>query len=91
LVTIIKFGGSLITEKNSRQRKIKYDVLEFLCEEIAAVRDEKIIIIHGGGSYGHPVAKKCGIPYGSPYKSFFSKSPPNLDSSLYYTAFREID
>ena len=68
MTSIIKFGGTLITNKNSHVREIKQDVLDFLSREISYIKDEKLIVVHGGGSFGHPLAIKHGIKYGASYR-----------------------
>ena len=58
-IKIIKLGGSLLTDKNKpfslRKDIIKKSILQII------ESNEKIILIHGGGSFGHPVAKKYRI------------------------------
>ena len=56
---IVKLGGSVITDK-SKPFSYRSDVVSALAEEIAS-SDEKAIVVHGGGSFGHPVAKQEGI------------------------------
>lgn len=53
---LIKFGGSVITDK-SRYRTFNADIVKRLCREI---RDsgERVIIVHGAGSFGHVLAKE---------------------------------
>ena len=53
---LIKFGGSVITDK-SRYRTFNADVVKRLCREI---RDsgERVIVVHGAGSFGHVLAKE---------------------------------
>lgn len=60
---ILKLGGSVITIKgesmNANDKNIKR-----LAEEIAAANCRDLVIVHGGGSFGHPIAKKYGIAEG---------------------------
>lgn len=53
---LVKFGGSLITDKTQRE-SLRTDVLSRLAAEIAALQKnypaEKLIIGHGSGSFGH--------------------------------------
>jgi isopentenyl phosphate kinase len=60
---ILKLGGSLITDK-SKQFEVRADVLERLAEEIKESSEEELIIVHGGGSFGHPVASKYNLQDG---------------------------
>jgi len=60
MLAIVKFGGSLITDKR-KPFKVRTKVLKRLSSEIKNVLDEikaKIVIVHGGGSFGHYVAFK---------------------------------
>lgn len=56
---ILKLGGSLLTDKQ-KPESIRYEVLNRVTQEIIDA-DEKLILIHGGGSFGHPLAKKYKI------------------------------
>jgi isopentenyl phosphate kinase len=63
---IVKLGGSVITDK-TKPLTPRVQNIERLTEEIGiALKNRKVnlIIIHGGGSYGHPLAKKFGISDG---------------------------
>ena len=65
MIAILKLGGSILSDKNIPY-SIKWDNLERIAMEIKNAldyyksqdRDIKLIIVHGGGSFGHPVAKK---------------------------------
>jgi isopentenyl phosphate kinase len=61
--TILKIGGSVITEKN-KDLDAKTQVINRLAEEIQQAKVESLIIIHGGGSFGHPAAQKYDIKAG---------------------------
>jgi isopentenyl phosphate kinase len=56
---IVKLGGSVITDK-SKPFSYRSDVVSALAEEIAS-SDEKAVVVHGGGSFGHTVAKQQGV------------------------------
>lgn len=58
---ILKLGGSVITKKDSKEPSINYDNLGRIAEEIADSSTDKLIIVHGAGSYGHPFAKEYEI------------------------------
>ncbi len=49
----------MITDK-SKPFSYRPDVVSALSEEIAS-SDQKVVVIHGGGSFGHVVAKQHGI------------------------------
>ncbi|MBI3840638.1 MAG: isopentenyl phosphate kinase family protein [Thaumarchaeota archaeon] len=56
---VAKLGGSVITDK-SKPSSYRADVVSALSEEIAS-SDEKVVVVHGGGSFGHPIARQHGI------------------------------
>jgi isopentenyl phosphate kinase len=56
---VAKIGGSVITDK-SKPFSYRPDVVSALSEEIAS-SDQKVVVVHGGGSFGHVVAKQHGI------------------------------
>ena len=60
---ILKLGGSVITEKD-KPLTPNLQVIERLAGEISKANFKPLIIVHGGGSYGHPLAKKYGIAEG---------------------------
>jgi isopentenyl phosphate kinase len=60
MITLLKLGGSVITEK-SKPYTARNDHIKRLAEEIAdAIKDEKLKLIvgNGGGSFPHQPAKK---------------------------------
>ncbi|MBR9678295.1 MAG: isopentenyl phosphate kinase family protein, partial [Nanoarchaeota archaeon] len=59
---IIKLGGSLLTDKNKLD-SLRESVLRRVCEEIKK-SGEKVLVVHGAGSYGHILAKKYGLNKG---------------------------
>ncbi|HEX3012941.1 MAG TPA: isopentenyl phosphate kinase [Methanobacterium sp.] len=61
---ILKLGGSVITKKAAEEPLIDHDNLSRISGEIADSSFDKLIIVHGAGSFGHPSAKKYEI--GSP-------------------------
>jgi isopentenyl phosphate kinase len=61
--TILKIGGSVITDKNG-ELAARTEVINRLAEEIAKACVKNLIIVHGGGSFGHPTALKYGIKEG---------------------------
>ena len=60
---IIKFGGSVITKKD-QEFTVKENVIRRLADELASA-GKPAIVIHGAGSYGHTVAKKYHLAYGT--------------------------
>jgi len=66
-LTILKIGGSVISDKFSDTPKIEQENLRKISKEIASAYEMghfSLIIIHGGGSYGHVIVKKTGIDSG---------------------------
>jgi len=59
---IIKLGGSVITDKR-REFFAKVDMIERISREIAKIKSS-LILIHGAGSFGHPIVKKFGLHLG---------------------------
>lgn len=66
--TVLKLGGSVITNK---QKPLTPDLpaIERLSKEISEANVRYLILIHGGGSYGHPLAKKYALREGYREKS----------------------
>lgn len=67
MTTIIKLGGSLITDKQVEQ-SYRADVVARLADEIRRAREAQpeleLIIGHGSGSFGHFTAKQHGTAQG---------------------------
>jgi isopentenyl phosphate kinase len=61
--TILKIGGSVITDKNG-ELAARTQVMNRLAEEIEAARVPDLVVVHGGGSFGHPPAQKYAIREG---------------------------
>jgi isopentenyl phosphate kinase len=62
-LTVLKLGGSVITEKN-KPMTAKPEVIERLAREIVDADTFPLVIVHGGGSFGHTIAKKYKIKEG---------------------------
>ena len=60
---LMKLGGSLITKKRSDVPKCHENIMRKIANTISK-SDKKIIIVHGAGSYGHPIVKKYKINTG---------------------------
>ncbi len=65
-VILIKFGGSIITDKNIPY-KARPDVIRRLAQELKKIKDFCIVLAHGVGSFAHTSAKEFGGKKG--YKS----------------------
>lgn len=68
-VILLKLGGSLLTDKN-QPFSIRKDIVKIAVKQVIDA-NVKLILIHGGGSFGHPLAKQYSIING------FDKSIPN--------------
>ncbi len=63
-VTLVKLGGSLITDK-TRPESPRIEVIERLAGEIArAGLAGQLIVGHGSGSFGHVAARRYGLAQG---------------------------
>jgi isopentenyl phosphate kinase len=65
---ILKIGGSILTNKDSTESEVDNVSLKRIASEIKASldnSDKELIIVHGAGSFGHPLAKeyKIGEPF----------------------------
>lgn len=58
-ITLIKLGGSVITDKNIPY-KARIDVIKRLAKEIKRSARTPIVIANGNGSFGHTSAKRFG-------------------------------
>jgi len=62
---LIKLGGSIISDKN-KPFSFNEDVVRNVAAELKKFYPEKdFILVHGGGSFGHPMARKYGIREGA--------------------------
>jgi isopentenyl phosphate kinase len=59
---IVKLGGSVITDKR-KPFKVRKTVLTRLAQELSKAR-HPLVVVHGGGSFGHPLAAKYEIAQG---------------------------
>jgi isopentenyl phosphate kinase len=62
-VQIVKLGGSVVTIKE-KPMAADHDNIRRLAEEVKVAWPTPLVVIHGGGSFGHPVAKKYGLAQG---------------------------
>lgn len=61
---ILKIGGSILTNKDSKTSEVDAISLKRIASEIKRSldnSDKELIIVHGAGSFGHPPAKKHRI------------------------------
>lgn len=62
-ITILKIGGSVITDKRSEDGLAWEEEIIRIAREISGF-EGKLIIVHGAGSYGHPQAKRYALTEG---------------------------
>ncbi len=60
---ILKLGGSVVTYKD-KPFTPHIDNIARLAAEIAEADAQPLVVVHGGGSYGHPIATEYGIAEG---------------------------
>jgi len=60
---ILKLGGSAICDKAKPRTPLLHEIKR-LAEEISKAKVERLVLLHGGGSYGHVVAKQYGLADG---------------------------
>jgi isopentenyl phosphate kinase len=61
--TVLKIGGSVITDKNG-ELAAKTDEINRIAEEIQKANAQDLVLVHGGGSFGHPYAQRYGLKEG---------------------------
>jgi isopentenyl phosphate kinase len=59
---ILKLGGSVVTDK-SKPLSLRKKIVERLAQEIKDSK-KKVLVVHGGGSYGHPLALRYELQEG---------------------------
>jgi isopentenyl phosphate kinase len=58
-VSVVKLGGSIISDK-AVDHSFREAVVTSLGRALASAR-ERVVLVHGGGAFGHPMAKKYGL------------------------------
>jgi len=66
--TVLKLGGSVITDKENPLTP-NMRAIARLADEISRADAKQLILVHGGGSFGHPVAEQYGIVDGYVHQS----------------------
>lgn len=61
--TIMKIGGSVITDKNAELTP-QTQIIDRLADETQKADVKNLIIVHGGGSFGHPAAQRNALKEG---------------------------
>jgi len=66
-LTILKIGGSVITDRKGERPRLRGRRLARIAREIAGgwrPEESRLIMIHGAGSFGHPIVRRTGIDRG---------------------------
>lgn len=69
---VVKLGGSVITNK-SAENEVNQANLKRVIEEIAS-SNKRVIIVHGGGGFGHTMAKRYKVSEGYPSSTVYGAS-----------------
>lgn len=68
-LVFLKLGGSLITDK-SKEATAREEIIKQAAQEIQAALEARpelrLLVGHGSGSFGHFVARRCGLLEGGP-------------------------
>lgn len=60
---VLKVGGSIITDRTSDDPQIDLDAMQRTAAEIATF-DDDLVLVHGAGSFGHPLVAERDIASG---------------------------
>ena len=60
MTVVLKLGGSLLTDKAGRE-SIDTERLAMVAETIGRTQPSSLVLIHGAGSFGHPLAAQYGV------------------------------
>ncbi len=65
-LVIIKLGGSVVTYKESLVAKARKDNIKRLAKEVESLVEQgyRVVLVHGAGSFGHPLAQKYQLHKG---------------------------
>ncbi len=59
---VLKIGGAVITDKSPDSVNVaKFEMIEKIAKKIAENLKDKLILVHGVGSFGHPHVVKYGL------------------------------
>ena len=66
-VKILKIGGSVITDRTQDRPRIRRSALRAIASQITGAYRSggfQLVLIHGAGSFGHPIVQRTGIDRG---------------------------
>lgn len=90
MLTVLKIGGSLITNKDSDVPEIDLGNVRRISMEIAESGVKDLVLVHGAGSYGHPIVKRTGINRGLNGKVLDFAETQRLQNELNQAVCREL-
>ncbi len=61
MTTVLKLGGSLITEKETPKTVDWASLREAVATLAGHAETTRVVLVHGGGSFGHPAASTYGV------------------------------
>jgi len=61
---VLKIGGSVLTDKKSRTPELREEKLMELGRSLRTLWPKPLIIVHGAGAYGHPLAREYDLNAG---------------------------
>ncbi len=64
---ILKIGGSVLTDRAVERPAVRTRLLGSIAREVAAAWQAggfRLVVVHGAGSFGHPIVKRTGIDRG---------------------------
>jgi isopentenyl phosphate kinase len=61
--SVLKLGGSVVTDKE-KPLTPNLQAIERLANEISRANVSPLVLVHGGGSFGHPAAEQYGLAEG---------------------------
>lgn len=67
-IVVVKIGGSVITEKEAGSLTVKMGELGRIIDELKSA-GVSTILVHGGGSFGHTVAKQYSVHMGKTHST----------------------
>jgi len=65
---VVKLGGSIISESKTKRSSYRAETITSLARTISTARVD-VVVVHGGGAFGHPVARQYGLSSRSPKRS----------------------
>jgi isopentenyl phosphate kinase len=60
MTTVLKLGGSVLTRKNEPET-VDRTALDRAADAVAGSADDRLVLVHGGGSFGHHHAERHGV------------------------------